>query len=167
MRPTIYIMVGVPGSGKSTFIKNIFSRTYYSSSVICKDKIREMLHQGNYIYDDAKETAIRESVRTLFKELLKIPNNIIIDEQNLTIKGREWYITESQGNADIVAINFSPSEEYLKRRKLDSRGYPSYKWEEVHRESIARYEEPTYTEGFLDIYDVDINGEWTLRPKEG
>lgn len=58
----LYIMCGLPGSGKSEFVRN-FKGFHPQVTVICRDDIRTDLHGGEYMFVPSMEKFGTRKVR--------------------------------------------------------------------------------------------------------
>lgn len=124
------IMVGYPGSGKSTIAKSIAINDKYSiiSGDICK--------------------TVPKTIKCM-KELFTINKSIIIDATNSSIKKREKYIELSiKNHYSIKCIHVTTSlEESYKRNKLRQNPVPKIAYS-VYKKY---FEEPTEKENFTLI----------------
>lgn len=78
----MYVMVGVPGSGKSTFIKNHINGIKTSYAVISRDEIRFSLVAEDEPYF-SKETAVFNKFISDIKESLKENDVTIVDATHI------------------------------------------------------------------------------------
>ena len=85
-KPKFYLMVGVPGSGKSTAIKKIQSNDP-SSVVVCPDEYRKKLG-GTYNHFDDDRTIWGQICPTDVKSALMKGNTVIFDATNVAKKRR-------------------------------------------------------------------------------
>ena len=108
---TVIIMVGLPGSGKSTFIKKL-----PGAPVICSAD--HYFEQGSeYKFDATKLGAAHTQCRN--KAALAMHQNaptIVIDNTNLADKEREPYETLAQQNGyKILYVVFEPNKQDVKK----------------------------------------------------
>lgn len=85
LKPTLWLMVGPPGSGKSTAAKKMFNdKTIYVS----RDEIRfSFLHDGDDYF--AYEDQVLETFYTTISTWLNDGYNVIADATHLTEKARK------------------------------------------------------------------------------
>lgn len=76
------VMIGWPGSGKSTYIEN---NAPAGSVVLEGDAIRTMLGNGFYQYNEAYEDVVLNTIVSMAKSLISVCNCVIIDEAKLTL----------------------------------------------------------------------------------
>lgn len=79
----IMIMVGLPGSGKSTFIDNTLLKRRKNYQIVCRDDIRLSLGQE---YEARLEPVVTMVEKVTCRALMERGLNIIIDETNTRIK---------------------------------------------------------------------------------
>lgn len=97
--PQILILVGAPGSGKSTFAK-YFIRTEESWMRVCRDDFRTM-HFSTSNLSPREEGAITEMIDGAITGLLRRRMNIIIDATHCKAEYINHYIEKFNHLADI------------------------------------------------------------------
>ena len=153
----LIIISGVPGSGKSTFIKEHF--TTDNAIIISRDEIRfGMLEDGEDYFAHENE------VITLWLE--KITNainnpeveDIYIDATHLTEKSRAKVLNKlPKGDYFITTVFFDvPLETCIKRN--DNRSGRAFVPHSVIRRMYTSYDQNTKL-GDATLY-LDENGEW-------
>lgn len=86
-KPTITILVGNIGSGKTTYIKQLISRKFKSAPVvISRDDLRYMIGAGTYRFDPMLENAVWKTEHKMVSNFMKLKTNIIIDEVGVSKK---------------------------------------------------------------------------------
>lgn len=146
--PILYVLVGVPGAGKSTYIKNHLKGVILSTD----DYIEKIASETGKTYNEvfSKET-MREAISELNSNLSKAifnKENIIWDQTNLSVKKRASILAEFKGtDYEKIAVVFpTPNEEEWKRR-LNSRPGKTIPIHVLN--SMAKsLEYPTIAEGF-------------------
>ena len=98
--PNVYIMVGVPGSGKSTVAKELSEQN--GAIILSSDSIRKELYGDENIQGDG---------RCVFKTLFERANNaisngfdIIIDATNVDRKSRKSVFKSLKGEFNATAV---------------------------------------------------------------
>jgi tRNA uridine 5-carbamoylmethylation protein Kti12 len=151
----IYLTIGLPGSGKSTWSK-AFAAKNENVLIVNRDKFREMF-KGEYIFDYQYEQPIKEIAEHAVNTFLDCGYDVIIDETNLSRKMRwSWIncIDDGYFNLEIIAVVFTERTNNLEYRMKDSRGFTIDKWLEIIEKMRKIYEEPTDDEHFNEIWHV-------------
>lgn len=95
----ILILIGIPGSGKSTWAKE-FVRSNESWTRVCRDDFREMLKNSGVV-ENKVENIINELVDATIEQSLLKKMNVIIDNTNLKVKYINDIIEKFKYSADI------------------------------------------------------------------
>lgn len=146
------MLIGLPGSGKSTFAKKLMEydpQTVYLSS----DKIREELYGDESIQGDANK--VFRTLHNRVKENLSKGISVIYDATNVNRKSRAGILGEIRHISGVdkrAYIVWAPYEECIKRDLLRSRTVG----ENVIKKFILRWETPYFDEGF-DAIQVIMN----------
>ncbi len=151
--PILYMMIGMPGSGKSTYIQKHLLKL----PVLCKDIMRLDIFRQEY--DQAHEIHISRISKYLSDILADNKISFILDETNLKSMRREKIIELYKDKMYIVGICICASLEKCKERRLHfPEGIMKQKWEE--------FELPTMNEGFDELLIIDnIDNEYFQRSK--
>lgn len=150
----IVFLVGLPGSGKSTYI----DKNYRDYVVVSTDNIIEKYaKKWNVDYNTAMKKldfkiAERES-RMEYEKAVNARKNIVIDKTNLTVKSRRRFDTPR--GYKKIAVVFDVSESELKNR-LEKRKNETGKIipQSTFDQMKGFYVEPKESEGFDEIIHV-------------
>ena len=151
--PRLYMLVGVPGSGKSTWIR---SRNHDAVIASTDDHIEAAAAAQGLTYDDVFESEIKAAtaaLRETVKQAVRDKRDIIWDQTNLTAKSRRGKLGQVPKHYERIALYFpTPDGEELARRLASRAGktIPAH----VMASMIASLEPPGPSEGFDEIYQV-------------
>ena len=95
--PTVYMMVGLPGSGKS------YLATTFGCPVVSSDDIRAELCNGNLDDKDNNEKVFQEVHRRI-KDYLKNGQSCVLDATNLSRKRRKHFVSTVPSGVNKVVI---------------------------------------------------------------
>lgn len=154
----LFVLMGVPGSGKSTWCKNhITNETYVS-----RDEIRFSLISENDEYF-SKESIVFNTFIEKINNALNNGEDVFADATHLNRASRNKII--KQIHAPVEEINViwikTPLEEALRRNS--QRMGRAYVPESVIRKMFASMESPEFEEGFSKIYIVQDNQSIIIR----
>lgn len=151
-----HILVGLPGVGKSTLVRELrtLSTFVYSTDA----KIEEIAQRNNKTYDEMFEQAISTAKKEMDYELRlakKAEVDIIWDQTNLSSKKRKS-IVQSLGSYICICHYVKMTNEEVWKQRLNSRPgktIPS----NILQSMCSNLQEPTLAEGFQIIYTYDMN----------
>ena len=150
--PTLTILVGLPGSGKSTW------RAEHTAAVIISsdDLIDEFAAANGLTYSEAFKKVdmkqIQRDIMSRFQTALVEGRDIIVDRTNMPRKSRALFLNGVPDTYHRRAVVFRVPEEELKRR-LRERASATGKFipEHVVLGMQSSYQEPTLDEGFQEV----------------
>lgn len=92
-RPFLIMSVGCPGSGKTTFLKQLREKNYPEALYFSADEMREWeVKDGYYLLNKKKEPAIINQYELLVLSAFKTQKDIILDRTHLTYRNRKPYV---------------------------------------------------------------------------
>lgn len=150
--PTAYILVGVPGSGKSTWVRNqkwANNCVYVSTDRFVEQYARRAKKTYSEVFDDYMPRAVKRMAAQVVRAREQ-GRDIIWDQTSTTLasRARKFYMLPDYR---MVAIIFpTPAADELQRRLASRPGkvIPP----DVMNKMIDDWEDPTEQEGFDEIW---------------
>ena len=148
MNNTLYIAVGLPGSGKSTYAKNFIKDK--DIEYLSSDSLRAVY--GKSEEDQTVTPLVFGHIKRKVDEFLKDGKNVLVDATSVNRSERSDYINSAKKyGAKVVAIVFKMDRQGLidrnkKRGEQGGRVVPDW----VIDKMLAKFEEPSYSEG-IDV----------------
>jgi predicted kinase len=148
-----YMLVGLPGSGKSTWIKSKTDRKY---AVVSSDDIIERIaKEQGLTYSDVFQSAVKTATKEMeqnFKNAMESRDHIIWDQTNLSSKKRKGVLSQLPKDYKRVAVVFQTpmdviEDRLVKRAKETGKHIPKA----VVLNMLKSFEIPTVAEGFDDV----------------
>lgn len=148
---TLYILIGFPGSGKSTWAK--VKARELNTIIICRDSFRTMF-KHSYVFNKEYEPLVMDMAFNSAELAIENNNNVIIDETNLTKLIRLEWLTRCHKAARKVLVWCQESEKNLENRMKDDRGCSKEKWHEIIENMKKTFEAPGFSESVDEIIFV-------------
>ena len=154
--PKCYQLVGVPGAGKSTWIKDqiwALGLTVVSTDAFVEDYARAQGKTYSEVFTEYMPTAVGLMAEQVVRART-LGHDIIWDQTSTTIASRTRKFNMLPDYEHIAVVFATPEPAELVMR-LDSR-YDSGKIipDQVVQDMINNWEEPTLEEGFEEIWRV-------------
>ena len=153
----IYLMCGIPGAGKSTYLKTRFTNI---PCIISRDKIRFTLVREDEEYFSHENEVYKEFIEQI-KEALKFETEVFVDATHLNEASRAKTLRSLGKSLKDVEVNIIwvrvPLEVALAQNE-NRIGTRSYIPKSVIRRMYSQVTPPTKEEGFDHIY-VFENGK--------
>jgi predicted kinase len=150
--PKCYQLIGVPASGKSTWVKNqewALGLTIVNTDLFVEDYARAQGKTYSEVFTDYMPTAIDLMIeQVVFAR--EHSHTIIWDQTSTTIKSRARKFHMLPDYEHIAVVFRTPEHKELVRRLMSRPGkeIPDH----VVASMIASWEEPTEQEGFKEIW---------------
>jgi predicted kinase len=167
--PTLFCLVGLPASGKSTWVKAI-QADYPNARSICPDRIRANLYGDPTVQGDwaTIESVVRSELTTAAQA---IASNIvpfaIYDATNAVQQHRMEAIALARhcGFTTIIAVWFDcPIGLCLARNQMRSRQVPRSVLESM--DVALRSHPPTLSDGFDQIFPITPATSWASQQQQ-
>lgn len=153
---TAYILVGVPGSGKSTWVKN---QTWALGMVVASTDVwvEHFAKKEGKTYSEVFNEYMPKAVNLMTDQVCFCRDNnldLIWDQTSTSIATRAKKIRMLPDYYKIAVVFKTPEEDELKRR-LASRPGKEIPWEVVSSMAASLVAEPpTEAEGFNEIWQA-------------
>jgi predicted kinase len=151
---TCYQLIGVPGAGKSTWIKEqiwALGLTVVSTDAFVEDYARECGSTYSEVFEDYMPRAV-ELMANQVVFAREHGHTILWDQTSTTVKSRARKFNMLPGYEHIAVVFRTPDLDELKER-LANRAGKDVPWPIVQG-MIDGWEEPTLEEGFKEIWYV-------------
>lgn len=107
-------MIGVPGSGKST-ISKLITLGKENWVTVSADNYPGYYIDGEYTWSPTSCNLAHKYCREIFKDAVSKQINIVLDNTNITIKSRRFYIEFATTNGyDYTLLTILPEKEKIK-----------------------------------------------------
>ena len=151
----LYVLVGIPGSGKSTWVKNqIWAKdcVVVSTDEFVEDYAKETGQTYSEVFDDYMPTAVKLMADKVVRAR-EAGKDIIWDQTSTTEMSRKRKFNMLPDYYAIAVIFKTPNEEELKKRLASRPGkiIPNY----VIEQMIDGWQDPTEAEGFNEIWHAE------------
>lgn len=154
--PKLYVLVGVPGSGKSTWVNNQEwdrGNTVFAST----DKFVEQYAAGEgKSYNEVFEDFMPEAINLMLQEVIvarEQGKDIVWDQTNITVKSRKKKFNMLPEYEAIAVVFNTPERDELYKR-LKSRLGKNIPQRVVYQ-MIEHLQLPTTAEGFKEVRFID------------
>ena len=145
----LYIMCGIPGAGKSTFLKNHINPK--TSIVVSRDEIRFSILKPNEDYFSHEDEVCNIFWDKINKALAE-GKDVFADQTSLTPRSRKWLLTHVHGYKYVNIVWIDESIETCIKINELRLGSCSYVPKKVIYNMYKHFIEPTIDEGFHRVY---------------
>lgn len=153
-RPNLIVLVGLPGSGKSTWCDEFLSKCSEDFTIISSDaEVEKLCEAAGTTYSEGfsryvgKATAI---MKQKVREAVNKKENIVWDQTNMNVKKRKSIFNDVGNEYYKIAVVFELDDEKELQRRLQYREETTGKHIPAHviTNMAKSYVRPTKQEGF-------------------
>lgn len=142
----LVVLVGLPASGKSTWLKENGPTDYILST---DDIVEHIASRYGFTYDEAYSHLIPFATKAFYKQAdnaLASRQDIYVDQTNLTLGKRAYWIKRAKANGYVVGFKYFPKPDNWEERLVSRPGktIPRH----VLKQMQKVFEEPCISEGF-------------------
>ena len=155
-KPKCYQLIGVPGAGKSTWIKDqiwALGLTVVSTDAFVEDYARAQGKTYSEVFTDYMPTAVDLMAEQVVRAR-ELGHTVIWDQTSTTISSRAKKFRMLPDYEHIAVVFRTPEHTELMRRLASRWDAGKIIPEHVIASMIASWEEPTEEEGFMEIWYV-------------
>lgn len=153
LRNVVFVMIGAPGSGKSTYAKKL--RGANSAVYISRDEIRfSLMNEGDAFFSNEHQV-YQEFTYEILKAISE-NKNVIIDATHLTKKSRQKLFNAihiDKNKTSVAAFYMDTPLDICIKRNETRKGTKTYVPPAELRRMFFRLEPPSYQE-YNQIFDM-------------
>lgn len=153
---TVYMLSGMPASGKSTYVNDNLA----GIPVVSTDAyIEEYARLNNKTYNDVFLDVIKTATKRMneFVDILvQTETSFVWDQTNLSVKSRKAKLDKIPKHWEKIAIYFHTPEETEWQRRLNSRPGKTVPIN-ILKSMLKTIEIPTVVEGFFCVMEIPDN----------
>lgn len=154
----VYMLCGLPGSGKTTWVQKHLES--HKGIVINQDGLRTMMYAGKYVYDQQMQPYINDVVFYAAVRALQLGNNLIVDATSAVRTKRANWIKKLRAESNIdflcTCIYCYENKRNLELRLREPRGLDTKVWHEAIEKIRGAFEEPAVEDGFDFLFRVGV-----------
>lgn len=150
--PTVYMMIGVPASGKSTYAKNL------NLPIVSPDDfIEKYAAENGNTYNDVFESYVGTANKLFDQQIANHFANdesFVWDQTNISIKSRANRLKAIPNHYDVIAVYVETPEYHEHVRRLNSRvgkTIPNH----IMRSMVNNLQAPVASEMFTEVIYVN------------
>lgn len=150
MNNTVYVLVGISGAGKSTFIEK-FLESHPDVVVYSSDKLRAVYGTGEE--DQSVSGLVFSTIKYNLDRDLKNGKDVMIDATSLKRRDRKIYVDiGKKNNANVVAYVLERDKQtIMKNQQSRKNAGGRYVPEDIIDMMFGKYKRPEREEGFDKI----------------
>lgn len=160
--PTVIMMIGLSGSGKSTVAKEIKEQVGERVTILSSDELRQSLFGD--VNDQTHNEEVFSYIKKHTRSVLESDSNqvCVVDATNLSVKDRSWLFCQCGTNKKgrkIAVLLPTIYDECLTRNSQRQRVVPMF----VLERQIRKFEIPFYEEGWNNILIWNVEDEFSIN----
>lgn len=159
----LFLTMGAPGSGKSTWCKNHFNDK--KVSYVSRDEIRFSLVAEDEEYFSKENEVFRQFVYEI-NDALKLGIDVVADATHLNAASRNRVISLIKTPVDEINVIWIKTPLEIALERNEGRTGRTYVPKSVIRRMFYQMEEPTFEEGFNKIYIVEDGKPIIIREQD-
>jgi predicted kinase len=156
--PTLFMMVGIPYSGKSTFVKSMMPKLPTNTFIYSTDQIIENIaarYDQSYSIIFKKAYPLAELINdSKLAEKLSQRTSVVWDQTNLTIASRAKKLQLFNHQFKKIAYVFMPTLDQVRERMGNNNRRNKVVPLDVIESLLNSYQRPALEEGFDKIVDI-------------
>ena len=122
--PVLYMLIGISGSGKSTWIQHQNFNMDDTVIVSTDNIIEERAAAKGMTYSDVFQDEIKSATAEMnnrIKLAIEQKKNVVWDQTNLTVKSRRPKVIQFSEEYEKIAVCFATPDEVELKRRLNNR----------------------------------------------
>jgi predicted kinase len=160
IKPIAYMLIGVPGAGKSTWATRLVDFMHVSTDAYIEAVAASMGKTYGEVFKENIDVATR-TMNECVQKFTKDKTNIIWDQTNLSMASRRKKLNVLlAAGYDVTAVAFEIPTAELARRRAEREAKTGKSIPATICESMGNsYQRPTRLEGFAKVIIVTPEGE--------
>lgn len=152
----LYVIVGLPGSGKSTIAQKV-KNTLKDTIIVSRDSVRfSMVNKEDQYF--AKEKEVFKTYINKINQYLSEGYNVIADATHLNAASRNKLLKNVHGYNELIAVVADTPIENCLKRNLKRSGREKVP-DEVIKNMANNFHKPSFKEGFDKIICISCQEE--------
>lgn len=157
---TVYLLMGVSASGKSTWARR-FSERFSDSIIISRDAVRFSLVKEGDAYFSKEKKVFKNFINLVSEAITNEINNVIVDATHLNAASRAKVLNEikpliMQGNYKVIIMHITSDAAVARDKKRSGREQVG---EKVIHDQLARLEPVSNKEKeyYAQFFPIEYN----------